>query len=90
VIDLRASANTYRRIWLRVGRKNEERYDEFPDGGRVKSVYVIETPDGETLEQCIVRPPEVRPPGRGRTFHCERKRWSVWRRPQQQGGGLQQ
>jgi hypothetical protein len=80
VISLNASANAYRRIWLHINRKGEERFNERPDI-KCKSVYVIELPSGELVEQCIVRPQEMRPPGRGWIFHQERRRWSVWRRP---------
>jgi hypothetical protein len=82
VINLCASANAYRRVWLRVGRggSREERFNDRPDNRKCKSVYIIATPGG-VVEQCIVRPKEVRPPGRGWRFYEQRKRWSVWRRP---------
>jgi hypothetical protein len=66
---------------LRVGRKSEQRFNEFPAGGHVKSVYVIETPDG-IVEQTILRPHEARPPGKGWHFFAKRPRFEVWRRPQ--------
>jgi hypothetical protein len=49
---LNASFNVYDRIWLHVRRNGSEvRYNEFPDGGRTKSVYVIKLPNGETVER---------------------------------------
>jgi hypothetical protein len=83
VINIGASANAYHRVWLHVGRggSREERYDRLPDGRKCKSVYVIELPNGEMVEQCIVRPPEVRPIGKGWSLHGRRPRFAVWRRP---------
>jgi hypothetical protein len=80
---LGASFQTFDRVWIHFSRGggSEERYDKLPDGRKCKSVYVIELPNGEVVEQCIVRPQEVRPPGRGWRFHATRPRFTVWRRP---------
>ena len=87
MINVNASFKAYDRVWLHVGRHGEERLNEFPAGGRCKSVYVIELPDGEMIEQCIVRPQEVRPPGKGWSLYGARKRFTVWRRPRERERG---
>jgi hypothetical protein len=82
VISVQANVQIFDRFWLHIGRKGrEKRYKQFPASGRVKSVYRVQTPDGE-MEQTIVhgRDRAMRPPGRGWRFFAERPRFMVWRR----------